>query len=184
MTQLTVCIVGIMFLGSCQLGISDCGTSDKTRFYEVSGDVYSMIDRLVSVTYRNQIANCYCSGYLLQQDYGKVLDNSNGTENATFVNQVMMVLDQIELSKTCKFYTEVMTYKHKLSHYVFNNATLTSNYTTKLTLLMINLQTAAVKLQNIKVQPLICLSDASSNSFNYVDGNFSSGLHRIYCCRV
>ena len=44
-----------------------------------------------------------------------------------------------------------MTYKHKLSHYLFNDATLTSDYTTKLTMLMINLQTAAGILQNMKV---------------------------------
>ena len=48
-----------------------------------------------------------------------------------------------------------MTYKHKLSRYVFNDATLTSNYTTKLTLLMINLQTTAGILQNVKVELLI-----------------------------
>ena len=44
-----------------------------------------------------------------------------------------------------------MAYKHTLSQYVFNNDTLDSTYVTKLTEIMINLQTAALNLQNIKV---------------------------------
>jgi len=63
-----------------------------------------------------------------------------------------MIRKQIESNKTCKCYTEIMAHKHKLHQYVFNNDTLTSNYTTKLTSLMINLQTAAINLQNIKVK--------------------------------
>lgn len=91
----------------------------------------------------------YVMYFLMQHDYGKVLDHSEVAENSTF--NVEGILRKIESSRICNFYNKIMTYKHKLSHCLFNDATLTSEYTTKLTLLMINLQTAAGILQDMKV---------------------------------
>ena len=75
---------------------------------------------------------------------------SDEAGHSTF--NVKVILKKIELSsRICKFYNEIMTFKHKLARSVFNDATLTSNYTTKLTTLITDLQTAAGILQDIKV---------------------------------
>ena len=79
-----------------------------------------------------------------------MLDRSSNDDGSTF--NVKEILKKIESSsRICKFYNEIMTFKHKLANSVFTDATLSSNYTTKLTTLMIDLQTAAGILQNIKV---------------------------------
>ena len=87
---------------------------------------------------------------VFMKDYGEVLDASSSEKNSTL--NVKEIVKKINLSsRICKFYNEIMTFKHKLAHSVFNDATLSSNYTAKLTTLMIDLQTAAGILQNIKV---------------------------------
>lgn len=74
-----------------------------------------------------------------------------------------------------------MAYKHVLSQYVFNNDTLDSTYVIKLTGIMINLQTAALKLQNIKVYALQNdLFHVTLTSFDFIVGNIKGGLHRVY----
>ena len=74
-----------------------------------------------------------------------------------------------------------MAYKHVLSQYVFNNDTLDSTYIIKLTGIMINLQTAALKLQNIKVCALQNdLFHVTLTSFDCIVGNIKGGLHRVY----
>ena len=79
-----------------------------------------------------------------------MLDHSRNDDGSTF--NAEKILKKIESSsRICKFYTEIMTFKHRLADSVFNDESLSSNYTTKLTTLMIDLQTAAGILQNIKV---------------------------------
>lgn len=118
------------------------------------------------------------------QDYGKILDYNHHIKNATLNKHVNMILNEIKLSKTCGFYTEVMAYKHRLSHYMFHNVTLSSTYATKLTQLMISLQTAAIKLQKIKVQMLINCMCNFNIFYLCTDGGFKTGLYRIYWCRI
>ena len=56
----------------------------------------------------------------------------------------------MQFSSTCKRYTDVMALKNQLQCHVFNSQ-LTSDTASHLTQLIINLQTAAVKLQIIEV---------------------------------
>ena len=56
----------------------------------------------------------------------------------------------MEFSSTCKRYTDVIALKNQLQCHVFNSV-LTSDIASQLTLHIIKLQTAAVKLQNIEV---------------------------------
>ena len=56
----------------------------------------------------------------------------------------------LQFSSTCKRYTDVMALKNQLQCYVFNSQ-LTSDTTSQLIRLIIKLQTAAAKLQNIEV---------------------------------
>ena len=56
----------------------------------------------------------------------------------------------MQFSSTCKRYTDVMVLKNQLQCHVFNSQ-LTSHTASQLTQLIINLQTAALKLQNIEV---------------------------------
>ena len=56
----------------------------------------------------------------------------------------------MQFSSTCKRYTDVMALKNQLQCHVFNSQ-LTPHIASQLTQLIINLQTAALKLQNIEV---------------------------------
>jgi len=56
----------------------------------------------------------------------------------------------MQFSSTCKRYTDVMALKNQLQCHVFNSQ-LTSDTASQLTQFIINLQTAAVKLQIIEV---------------------------------
>jgi len=93
----------------------------------------------------------------LQTDYKKIFDNytfSNDTSNATNVRRA---LDILEMNKTCKFFTEIMTYKYRLQYHVFHNTNLPSEYIPKVTELTIYLQSAAMQLQQIKVSKKIMI---------------------------
>jgi len=98
-----------------------------------------------------------CMYVNLQTDYEKVFDNyssSNDTSNATNVRRALAIL---EMNKTCKFFTEIMTYKHRLQYHIFHNTNLPSECITKLTELTIYLQSAAMQLQQIKVNKNIMI---------------------------
>ena len=56
----------------------------------------------------------------------------------------------MELSSTCKRYTDIMALKNQLQCHVFNSA-LTPNRASNLTQLIIKLQTAVINLQTIEV---------------------------------
>jgi len=51
------------------------------------------------------------------------------------------------MSKACQYYTEIMTFKQQMQHLMLLNDAIPSGYVEKVTLLMIDLQTAANKLQ-------------------------------------
>jgi len=59
------------------------------------------------------------------------------------------------MSKICRFYTEVNSYKYQLQEVLFNKDVLPDELLEKITSLLINLQVAAIKLQHIRVSIMI-----------------------------
>ena len=68
------------------------------------------------------------------------------------------VLNRMTLS--CKYYTEVNSYKHQLQKVLLHKEGLSDELLEKITLLLIKLQEAASSLQHIKVRSCyLCMHD-------------------------
>ena len=76
-----------------------------------------------------------------------MIDN-NMTENSN--TNTERVLNRMTLS--CRYYTEVNSYKYKLQEVLFHKERLSDELLEKITLLLIKLQVAASSLQHIKVR--------------------------------
>jgi len=65
------------------------------------------------------------------------------------MNNTKRVLN--EMNKTCRYYTEVNSYKYQLQEVLFHKDVLPNELLEKITSLIINLQIAANNLQHIRV---------------------------------
>jgi len=72
-------------------------------------------------------------------------------ENYTIsINNTQRVLN--EMNKTCRYYTEVNSYKNQLQKVLFHKDVLSNELLQMITSLLINLQIAARSLQHIRVR--------------------------------
>jgi len=78
----------------------------------------------------------------------KTCNPEHSDEIQTITNNTDSAL--MKFSSTCKRYTDVIALKNQLQCHMFNSV-LTPDVASKLTLHIIKLQTAAVKLQKIEV---------------------------------
>jgi len=74
--------------------------------------------------------------------------------NTISINNTQRVLNG--MNKTCRYYTEVNSYKHQLQEVLFCKDVLPNELLEKITSLIINLQVAAKSLQQIRVS-IICI---------------------------
>jgi len=61
------------------------------------------------------------------------------------------------MNKTCKYYTDVNSYKYQLQEVLFHKDALANELLEKITSLIINLQVAAKSLQHIWVSIIILM---------------------------
>ena len=86
-------------------------------------------------------------------DYEKIMINNTIPENCTICNNTQRVLNG--MNKTCRYYTEVNSYKCQLQEVLFHKDVLSNELLEKITSLIINLQVAAKSLQQIRVSIVI-----------------------------
>ena len=87
----------------------------------------------------------------LQDDYGNIVIESNMPENYNVsINNTQRVLNGMSL--TCRYYTDVNSYKYQLQEVLFHKDVLPNELLEKITSLLINLQIAASSLQHIRVR--------------------------------
>jgi len=92
--------------------------------------------------------------FFQQRDYGKVIIDLKNNYTI-LVNNTLRVLNG--MNKTCRYYTEVNSYKHQLQEVLFHNDVLPDELLEKITSLLINLQVAANSLQHVRVRINTCI---------------------------
>ncbi|XP_065883786.1 uncharacterized protein [Dysidea avara] len=107
----------------------DCKTKHKERFFNVSREIDDAIDR--------------------NKDYGKIITDNNVPENYTISNNTQRVLNG--MNSTCRYYTDVNSYKYQLQEVLFHKDVLPNELLEKITSLLINLQVAASSLQHFRM---------------------------------
>jgi len=117
--------------------LPDC-SEVKEQFHTLSKKIFHAIDRNVSID--TILLKCV-QHVLLQEDYNKITITKPMVENSNWMRTFST------MSKACQYYTEIMTFKQQMQHLMLLNDVIPSGYVEKVTLLMIDLQTAANKLQ-------------------------------------
>ena len=79
-----------------------------------------------------------------------MIDNDIPPENYTISNNTQRVLNGMNL--TCRYYTDVNSYKYQLQEVLFHKDVLPNELLEKITSILINLQVAASSLQHIRVR--------------------------------
>ena len=76
-----------------------------------------------------------------------MIDNNMTEDSNTNTEHVLK-----RMTLSCRYYTEVNSYKYKLQEVLFHKERLSDELLEKITLLLIKLQVAASSLQHIKVR--------------------------------
>ena len=109
------------------------------------------------------------------KDYGKIITDNNAPENYTISNNTQRVLNG--MNSTCRYYTDVNSYKYQLQEVLFHKDVLPNELLEKITSLLINLQVAASSLQHFRVR-VTCI-----NVCIYIHINqYGSFITIVYTC--
>ncbi|XP_065885759.1 uncharacterized protein [Dysidea avara] len=123
----------------------NCFTKHRERFFNVSEEMFDTIDR---------------------DDYGKVIIIMENNYSMS-INNTQRVLNGMSL--TCRYYTDINSYKYQLQEVLLHKDVLTNELLEKITSLLINLQVAASSLQNIRMTASnkVCL-EFSPEEYKYI----------------